>query len=319
MRGRLFACGKSRTALTPLCLVVIIDICYVLPMPIFRRHVAACLLAFISLAVTAPEAAANEASSRWSQGSKSAIRLISGGAGKDGSLKAGIEITLAKGFKTYWRSPGDSGVPPRFDWSASENVGSITVGWPAPERFGDDREFSVGYMSDVILPLGVRPTNPDKPVKLVLKLDYAVCEKICIPAAGEAELVLGKEPTTETARIAAYKALVPLHQAKTAGDGAPGVAEVTALHGPNGRISLQVVANRADKAAPGDIFVEGPDNWAFGRPDFKPAPDNRLVAVIEVTDKPKSVTGPVPLVITLTGAGPATETRLDLDMSPARP
>jgi DsbC/DsbD-like thiol-disulfide interchange protein len=302
-----------------LCLVVIIDICYVLKMPICRRNVAACLLAFISLAVTAPEAAANQASSRWSQGAKSAIRLVSGGAGKDGSLKAGIEITLAKGFKTYWRSPGDSGVPPRFDWSASENVAGITVSWPAPERFGDQQESSIGYTSDVIFPLSVRTANPDKPVKLVLRLDYAVCEKICIPVAGETELVLGSAPTAETARIADFKARVPVNQEKTVADSLPGVAEVTALHGPNGRIALQIIANRPDKAPSGDVFVEGPDNWSFGRPEFKPSADNRTIAVIEVTDRPKLVTGPIPLVITLTGAGPATETRLDLDMSPARP
>jgi DsbC/DsbD-like thiol-disulfide interchange protein len=273
----------------------------------------------MSVTVIASGAMADQATSRWSQGTKSAIRLVSGGAGRDGSLKAGIELTLARGFKTYWRSPGDSGVPPRFDWSASENVGSITVNWPAPERFGEGQDSSIGYGSDVIFPLTVRPASPDRPVKLVLRLDYAVCEKICIPAAGEAELVLGNGPTAEAARIAEFKARVPLNQARTVGDGVPGVAEVTVLHGPNGRVSLQVVANRPDRAATGDIFVEGPDNWAFGRPEFRPAPDDRTIAVIEVTDRPKSVTGPVPVVITLTGSGPATETRLDLDMSPARP
>lgn len=252
--------------------------------------------------------------SSWSQGSKSAIRLVSGGAGKDGSLKAGVEITLAMGFKTYWRSPGDSGVPPRFDWSGSENVGSITVSWPVPERFGEGPDSSIGYTSDVILPVSVRATSPDKPVKLVLKLDYAVCEKICIPAAGEAALVLGAGPTTETARIAAFKARVPVDAAKIEGK-----TEIKVLHGPSGQIKLLLTVTLPDNRRPADIFVEGPDAWAFGRPHFKPSPDNQIIAMVEVTDKPKSVTGPVPLVITLGIPDQSTETRLDLDMSPPRP
>lgn len=294
-------------------------------MPCFRRNnlpttsIAAFLLAPVLFAAAMSGAASQQAVSGWSQGAKSAIRLIAGGAGKDGSLRAGIEIRLAGGFKTYWRTPGDSGVPPRFDWSASENVGSITVNWPAPVRFGEEPDTAIGYVSDVVLPVSVRAASPDKPVKLVLRLDYAVCEKICIPAAGAAELVLGSALTSETDRIADFRSRVPVSQPKPAGEGVPGVGEVTVLQGPGNRVALQVVINGTDKSAPGDIFVEGPDNWAFGRPEFRPAADNRTVAVVEVTDRPKSVTGPVPLVITLTGSGQATETRLDLDISPARP
>ena len=284
-------------------------------LPFSRRYALAGLLAVLSLSGAAPEAAAEpSASSRWSQGTKSAIRLVSGGAGKDGALKAGIEMTLAPGFKTYWRSPGDSGVPPRFDWSASENAGSITVNWPVPERFGEGQDSSIGYTADVILPVSVRAANPDKPVKLVLKLDYAVCEKICIPAAGEAALVLGTGPTAETARIAAFKAQVPVDSAKFEGK-----TEIKTFHGASGQIKLLVTMTSSDRRRPSDIFVEGPDAWAFGRPVFKPSPDNQAIAMIEVTDRPKSVTGPIPLVITVSSPDQSTETRLDLDMSPARP
>ena len=46
---------------------------------------------------------------------RSAVRLIGAGAATDSTLRAGIEIRLDRGWKTYWRYPGDSGVPPRFD------------------------------------------------------------------------------------------------------------------------------------------------------------------------------------------------------------
>src|ERR1700680_2214125 len=51
-------------------------------------------------------------------------------------LGAVIEIRLDTGWKTYWRYPGDSGVPPTLDFAGSENVKSVTVLWPAPGRFG---------------------------------------------------------------------------------------------------------------------------------------------------------------------------------------
>ena len=69
---------------------------------------------------------------------RSAARLIAASSpAKDGTLHAGIEIRLDQGWKTYWRYPGDSGIPPQFDFSASENVKAVTVLWPAPQRFDD--------------------------------------------------------------------------------------------------------------------------------------------------------------------------------------
>src|SRR5216684_537111 len=89
------------------------------------------LLAAMSL----PAAAAD--SSAWDGGSQAAVRLIAGSSSKarGGMVRAGIEIRLAPGWKTYWRYPGDSGVPPRFDFAGSQNVKSIAIAWPAPHRF----------------------------------------------------------------------------------------------------------------------------------------------------------------------------------------
>src|SRR5690349_11425297 len=62
------------------------------------------------------------------QGFHSQVRLLSGGKQGEGWL-SGIEIKLDQGFKTYWRNPGESGLPPSFDWSASENVEKVEVQW----------------------------------------------------------------------------------------------------------------------------------------------------------------------------------------------
>src|SRR5438874_6962987 len=133
--------------------------------------------------------------SNWDAQAHTASRLIAGAASKnqenknkesknnesdspdgkngDGAfLRAGIEIKLDPGWQTYWRDPGDSGAPPKFDFSASENVKSVSVLWPAPQRFPDGAGGnSIGYLNHVILPLHVVPTDDTKQTALRLKLD----------------------------------------------------------------------------------------------------------------------------------------------------
>src|SRR6202012_6085941 len=75
------------------------------------------------------EARAQDASP-WLRDGHSAVRLLAGS--RSGAvLLGGIALQLQPGWKTYWRTPGDSGVPPRFDFAKSDNVETVTVMWPA--------------------------------------------------------------------------------------------------------------------------------------------------------------------------------------------
>src|SRR6516165_86376 len=112
----------------------------------------------LGLAVVMIAARAHAAdSSAWDGDAQSAVRLIAGSAtsGRDAPVRAGIEIRLAPGWKTYWRYPGDSGVPPRFDFAGSTNVKSVDVAWPAPHRFSDESGITIGYKDGVIFPLSI--------------------------------------------------------------------------------------------------------------------------------------------------------------------
>src|SRR6188472_3262072 len=123
-----------------------------------------------------------EDSSPWQRDSHSAIRLLAGS--RSGSvLLGGIDIQLQPGWKTYWRTPGDSGVPPRFDFSKSDNVQAVTVLWPAPTKFDDGAGgTSFGYKKPrFIVPLRIMAKDANKPVTLRADINYAVCEKLCIP------------------------------------------------------------------------------------------------------------------------------------------
>jgi DsbC/DsbD-like thiol-disulfide interchange protein len=179
-------------------------------------------------------------------------------------VRAGVEIRLKVGWHTYWRYPGDAGVPPQFDFAGSQNVKQVHVLWPAPQRLPEEGGISIGYARDVIFPLHVVPQDPNKPVALKLKLDYAVCEKLCVPAEARAELVLNGAPGSQDAALAAAEAQVPKRHA--VGEGKTiAIRSVRREAGP--KRSRIVVDVAAPAGAAVDLFAEGPTpQWALPLP-----------------------------------------------------
>jgi DsbC/DsbD-like thiol-disulfide interchange protein len=227
------------------------------------RSLVFCTAALASIAgYILPACAAEE--SAWDTGQHWGIRLIAGSARVDAGtgLRAGIEFRLDAGWKTYWRYPGDSGVPPVFDFSTSDNVKGITVLWPAPHRFSDGSGNSIGYQRSAILPLEVVPQNPTKPVTLRLKLDYAVCEKLCVPAEAKVELTLSKGASAHDLALSVAEARVPKPASPDGPISIGAVARDRAASRP--RILVDVAA----PAGPLDLFVEGPtSDWALPLPE----------------------------------------------------
>jgi len=146
------------------------------------------------------DARAHDASP-WQRDGHSAIRLLAGS--RSGAvLLGGIAFQLQPGWKTYWRTPGDSGVPPRFDFSKSENIEAVTILWPAPTKFDDGAGgHSLGYKNQIVLPLRIVAKNADKPVTLRAGINYAVCEKLCIPVEAIAELAFASVASTEDSAL----------------------------------------------------------------------------------------------------------------------
>jgi DsbC/DsbD-like thiol-disulfide interchange protein len=244
-----------------------------------RQVVGAAAVCATLAAVWSRDAAAADASS-WDGDARSAMRLLAGQAAgasgntvgdSSGELRAGIELRLAAGWKTYWRYPGDSGVPPVFDFSKSENVKSVEVRWPAPHRFTDESGASIGYKGSVVLPLRVIAQNPRRPAVLRLAIDYAICERLCIPAKGSASLEISRAnisriATASNAALAAAEALVP----RPVPFGDPGPLAVRAMRQEGGakpHVIVEVAAP-AGAGAPLDLFVEGPTpDWALPLPE----------------------------------------------------
>jgi DsbC/DsbD-like thiol-disulfide interchange protein len=234
-----------------------------------RRSLVASVSLLCFAAATSPSFAADVTA--WDEDLQSAARLIAGRPRSDAgstTIRAGLEIRLQPGWKTYWRYPGDSGVPPAFDFSKSDNVKSVSVLYPAPRRFPDGAGGqSIGYMGSVILPVHVVPQTAGKPVTLRVHLDYGVCEKLCVPAKADLELVLKGGDSSQDAAVRAAEARVP----KRVALGAAATPSVLAFQLDGSGKPRVLVDVAATDGGPLDVFAEGPSpQWALPVPEPVP-------------------------------------------------
>jgi DsbC/DsbD-like thiol-disulfide interchange protein len=279
------------------------------------------LLSMFAAAAFPATGRAGASESAWSEASHSAMRLIGGGpAGAElgAPMQAAIEIRMAPGFKTYWRDPGDSGVPPVFDWTGSKNLDRVQILWPAPTRFEDGSGFSNGYIGALVLPVKVYAGDTARPVALQVKLDYAVCEKMCIPAQGSAQLILPANAGSHAGRIEAARMRVPSLAAPGEMVNQLAIADVAFQGGAKPTLML-TASTRLNETAT-DIFVEGPKGSFFGRPLVR----QRSVAAhkgesyahlqidIPVEEMAKDLDR-WPLLVTLATSRGAIETQITLD------
>jgi DsbC/DsbD-like thiol-disulfide interchange protein len=222
---------------------------------------AAALFAVAALTSLSPIDARAQDASPWQKGSHAAVRLLAGS--RSGPvLLGGVAVQLDPGWKTYWRTSGDSGVPPRFDFSKSDNVEAVTVLWPAPTKFEDGAGgFSLGYHDQVVLPLRIVPKVNDKPVTLRANINYAVCEKICIPVEASTELTFASVASTEDSVLFAALDTVP----KPASVGDPNPLTIRDVK-REGKSTVLVDVLSPD-ARTVNLFVEGPTpDWGLPVP-----------------------------------------------------
>jgi DsbC/DsbD-like thiol-disulfide interchange protein len=222
-----------------------------------RAAAAAAFALMLGAGAWAQPAPIEPGASAWSPAPKSRARLVSAGPVENGFYRAGVEISLDGNALTYWRNPGDAGVPPEFDFKGSTNLAKLDVIYPAPERHDEDGSEVFGWRKAVIFPLKVQPKDAGKPVTLALTLRYAACEKICIPSEGRMELTLTPtaKPSLHAARIAHWAALAP-RPASEAGAS----LRLEPIAGGK-KQSWRVRVSPFETGS--DLFAEGDDGWFF--------------------------------------------------------
>jgi thiol:disulfide interchange protein DsbD len=107
-------------------------------------------------------------------------------------LWVGLHLKMAPTWHTYWRNPGDAGLPTRIRWRLPEGFTAGEIQWPQPEAFAAPPLMSYGYEHEVLLLSEIRPPAalPPGDVHLGARLDWLECQEVCLPGKGEVELKL---------------------------------------------------------------------------------------------------------------------------------
>ena len=275
------------------------------PSPPPRRAGAVpALVALLALAAL-PGAARGAETSGRAAAAPSQARLL---AGRDaqGHPVAGLEIRLAPGFITYWRDPGDAGVPPTFSFTGSTNLRSATLLYPAPRRLDEAGAVAFGYTGAVTFPILVTPVDPKQPVALAVAFDYAVCHDICLPAHADLRVSLDGKPSEAADAVAAALASVPRPSA-LGGPGTPAVAGL--VPGADGGFSVTATGAGAGSA----LFVEAPEGWAYEVGTARQAGAETVFPVKRVERPAGADRLPGPLTVTLVAPSGAVEVPVTLD------
>jgi suppressor for copper-sensitivity B len=224
-------------------------------MPRFTRIGAFFVL--VATLVLAPSFSARAASSSWTGDQRARVRIITATNGVPGSmLQIGVEFQYPKGWHGYWRTPGDAGIAPIFDWSRSRNVASASVSWPAPSRLVISGLQNSVYTGDFILPVSLKLDHPHEATRIALTLDYASCANVCVPEHAEVMLTLPpgtNGPSSEAADIAAAAQRVP----QTPTEAGIGVVHSTLEQTSVGRRLKVDLRSEGTPFRSPDLFVEG--------------------------------------------------------------
>jgi DsbC/DsbD-like thiol-disulfide interchange protein len=117
------------------------------------------------------------------------VRMISAGTvSSSGKTMAAIEFSMPEDTKTYWRVPGQAGLPTELDLTGSHGVEAHSVLWPYPVRHEANGVLDYVYFGDTVLPIELTVAGGD--ARLILDATMGICSEICVPALASFELAL---------------------------------------------------------------------------------------------------------------------------------
>ncbi len=140
------------------------------------------------------------------------VSLIRGWVAEDGTRLAALRVTLAPGWKTYWRVSGETGIPPVFDWSGSENLAGIEYIWPRPHVIEADGITVVGYKNELVLPIRFSAKSRHKAINANASLEIGVCKEVCMPVSTNVSALLNENEGADRFLIELALAEQPEHQ-----------------------------------------------------------------------------------------------------------
>jgi len=185
------------------------------------------------------------------------LDILQGWRTDRGTHMTGLRITLAPGWKTYWRVPGDGGIPPRFAWNGSENIDGVAFHWPVPEVYHINNMRSIGYEDVVVIPLELAVPDGAAPVRVAGQVQIGVCEEICVPVTLSFDALLPLQGGRDPAIVAAL-----IDRPQTAQEA--GVGQVTCAISPiNGGLRVIAEIPMPPMGADEDVVIESGDQQVW--------------------------------------------------------
>ena len=179
-------------------------------------------------------------------------------------LPLGLKVRLTEGWKIYWRSPGDAGLPPELSLADvnTNSLHKLEMDFPIPSRFSLLGLDTYGYGKEVIFPVYLRGHDAGQPLRLEAEASALVCADICIPVGGSLSLYIPagqSRASADAQHIARYAALVPKDQ--TGPD--IGLEKLAFISDPP-RLMLEMGAGTPPVI---DVFIETPvQGLGFAQP-----------------------------------------------------
>lgn len=225
------------------------------------------------------------ASSDWVQAEGARVRLLTTGKpDATGRLSGALQIDLQPGWKTYWRDPGSSGVPPSIDVSTTPLLAGATFSFPTPQWHTDAGGTWAGYDKPVVLPVDFELRGSGKLDRLEAVVFLGVCQSICVPV--QAKLILspedGADDPNDAAVIEAARAALPKPATEEFDATIDAVVDKKIIFNvrvPTGMTKIE-------------LFVAGENGYMFSPP--KPLPSEKGVSyTADIITRPKTKpTGP---------------------------
>ncbi|WDZ77461.1 protein-disulfide reductase DsbD family protein [Ensifer adhaerens] len=253
--------------------------------------------------------AAQAATSEWVTSPGGMIRLVAAQPRQDGTIPATLEVRLNAGWKTYWREPGASGIPPQVTIDPASDVKLEKIGFPVPKTFDDGVVRYVGYDKSVAFPLTLKRVQGAGDVNIRASVFLGICEDICIPVQGELTLTLKQgdfDNPLDSARIDDAVAALPEAPSKD--------FAVTASRYDDANAVLHLSVHLPDGADHPELFLAGPSGVSFGKPEITTEGETGLGAAVPVrlSGKDRELKGK-PIVVTIRAKGRSMETTLAFD------
>ncbi len=244
------------------------------------RHCPRMFRTLLTLSFTVFSAHLAAASSTaWTESGGGAVRIVTSGlSDENGALRGALEIKLAPGWKTYWRNPGDSGIPPRIDISGPSPVMALDLHFPAPQRISDPYASWAGYTQSVALPIVFHLPGSGLGGTIEGTVSLGICESICIPINAAFSLDAGTDPDNPQHRKVIEQAFAALPE--EAHDG----FRVRDISRDSERLLFR--ADLPDNARKPHLFVATPEGLELGIPEITSRADGAVIFSADILAAP---------------------------------